>query len=833
MEKITLNNKKVTEVIAKYKENFDVVWTRESYKWELLEDFKKNWDIEAESFGTMFAEATKKAANLLSSMNNYPRGMMLDFIKVDAERVRAMFRNLYDESQELFPRILAFIDESEAFRKEHDPGSWKNHYQSFNAITTYLWLRFPDKYYIYKYGECRAAFTYLESTFIPIKKLRKETVPSSFQVFDQIRQALKADPECRALLDSKLNDGMYRDPELCTMTMDLNFFVSRYICPQKKEDSGKRYWIFSPGENAEGWNDFHENGIMGLGWEELGDFSQYNSLEEVKVKLREIDGPGEYMNDGLAVWQFVNDLKVGDVIYAKKGRTTVIGRGTVTGDYTYDSARAKFKSIRKVDWDFCGNAVHPGTSVMKTLTDITKYDGYHEKIDAAIDGKDSEIEEKAEMGDATANYYWMNANPKYWNVDEFEVGDNQEYTVFNENGNRRQMANCFTAAKPGDMVVVYSSYPVRLIKAIGRITEGIHHSEIEEQDVISFSLISKVDNPVSLEDIKKVDALAGMPVLKHPQGSLFSLTPEQYNVIIEMINGWRAETLVPYDYESDEDKPFLPVEEFESIVRLLARKKNIILQGSPGIGKTFIAKKIAYASMGIIDESRIKLIQFNQNYSYEDFIQGYKPSKDGFTLKPGVFFNFCQRAKDDPKKDYFFIIDEINRGNLSKIFGELLMLVEKPYRGEKHAMELAYSEDGETFFVPDNVYIIGMMNSADRSLAMIDYALRRRFSFVDMYPCFKTEAFKAYEESLESDTFSEVIATMKRLNAAISEDDSLGKGFEIGHSYFCGADYESCTDEWVADIVKYDIIPLLEEYWFDNKTSLEKWSKELKAAAKL
>lgn len=288
-------------------------------------------------------------------------------------------------------------------------------------------------------------------------------------------------------------------------------------------------------------------------------------------------------------------------------------------------------------------------------------------------------------------------------------------------------------------------------------------------------------------------------------------------------------TLTPYTEKDFLNEVYVTKDNFNTLKHLLVSKKNIILQGAPGVGKTFSAKRLCYALMGEKDESRVEFVQFHQNYSYEDFIMGYKPTEDGgFTLKRGLFYNFCKRAKNDPdsSKKYFFIIDEINRGNMSKIFGELMMLIEKDYRGDKHAIKLAYSD--ELFSVPENVYIIGMMNTADRSLAMIDYALRRRFSFFDMRPGFDSDGFKKYMDGLNSPEFNTVIEAIKQLNGVIERDDSLGSGFCIGHSYFCNQTVISST--WLKNVIEYDIIPMLREYWFDDNTSFENESKKLRFA---
>ena len=277
----------------------------------------------------------------------------------------------------------------------------------------------------------------------------------------------------------------------------------------------------------------------------------------------------------------------------------------------------------------------------------------------------------------------------------------------------------------------------------------------------------------------------------------------------------------PYTVEQALTELFIDEDKFVEILELLKAKKNLILQGPPGVGKTFACKRLAYALMGEQAESRLAMVQFHQSYSYEDFVQGYRPTGTGFRLKNGIFHEFCDTARNDPGKDYVFVIDELNRGNLSKVFGEVMMLIESDKRGPEWAIPLTYSEStDEKFYVPKNLYLIGLMNTADRSLAMVDYALRRRFVFADLEPGFETEQFKDYLEDRDTDPelIEEIVVKMAKVNHEIAEDTAnLGPGFSIGHSFFCSIDDEQSPDwDWFARIIRTEIEPLLREYYFDD-----------------
>ena len=644
---------------------------------------------------------------------------------------------------------------------------------------------------------------------------------------------------------------------------------------QTAEEQERGYWLYVPGEGAGKWEEFRTAGIMALNWDRIGDPTSYPNEEAVIEALEAGYGDWGGRPTGAAgmIRDFTRTMRPGDVVYARRGPTEIIGRGVVRSQFRYDDARPAYRCVRDIEWTHVGSWPldrRVGAVSLQRVTENTSYNpaqleslfrdrnasGASTASVRAQGVGDSNQAKKHELqhwlytpGEGAARWEeFRTAGIMALNWDR--VGDlasfpdkesllDALYTHYGDWGGRPRKAadsvwDYIHAMKPGDIVYVRRSFN----EIVGR---GVVRSDYRyDEDRSSFRAVRDVEwtHVGSWPLEQRIGRLMLQRLTENTK-----YTPDQLNALIGIEDSHSSASVDERRGNNDLDEAdehytsadflaevFLRPEDLEQMLGLLRRKKNLILQGAPGTGKTFAAKRLAYALMGQTDDSRVEVVQFHQSTAYEDVVVGLRPTAEGgFAAAEGVFARFCRRAAADPGRDYVFIIDEINRANISKAFGELLMLIEAEHRGE--ALRLPVS--GELLSVPKRLHIIGMMNTADRGLALIDYALRRRFAFFEMRPALDHPGFLRHVEAVGSARLEALVDVVRRLNQRIAEDEALGPGFQIGHSYLClpaaGPENPAGTDADVTSVVRYELEPLVREYWFDNPAAMDESIHELES----
>lgn len=663
---------RLKEALVSYKRDFaQKLWPNEKYKWQAVKCFQLNWDVNATDFAEMLKKSLSATANLLASVNNFPARMIQKFAEIVPEEVRAMYIELFDESKDVYERINSFKLKSSILLERYGNGA-AQHYQNENSISTYLWLRYPDKYYIFKLSEVKVVASELESDYRFKKGAYADNIHNFYALYNEICAELQKDDELRNMLAAQVDSTCYSDPEMRTLTIDVGFYISRYYSKRNDEPAADEWWPtdYSPAISTEEW--------IAL----LNDAEVFipSSLEIMK-RMLDYGGKATCTQLSVKYGETKNFYNSGSVALARR-----VAERTGCPVMQRDTGDPRWWTILYVGKD--AGKDEEGSYIWKL----------RDELESALRQVDlSEVSLYAKSDDEGTDGFhcwWLTAKPKIWSFSDTPVGEVMSYSLYNENGNKRRIFQNFLDAKAGDMIIGYEATPVLKIVAIARVTAE------QDGEKLYFEKVEGLASPIDYQTLRECPELERMEFFQNPQGSLFKLTRGEYDFIMDII---RDENPVqqeaandPYTSEDFLREVYMTSADYTKIQAVLRNKKNIILQGAPGVGKTFAAKRLAWSMMGEIDESRVEFVQFHQNYSYEDFVMGYKPVEDGFELRNGIFYRFCQRAANQPDKDFFFIIDEINRGNMSKIFGELLMLIERDYRGTKAT--LAYN--GLPFSVP-------------------------------------------------------------------------------------------------------------------------------------
>lgn len=802
---------KLKVIVTEYKKHFCSHWNNEKYKWEAIKHFQSHWNIEAKNFGKMFEYATAKTGNLLASNHFYPRGMIINFAKGDDEIVRQMFRKLFDENYSLSERIELFQNTAETLRQKYDDGTWKNHFQNTYTISIYLWLMFPDKYYIYKYTIYKNVAIELNSDYELKSNGSVNNLINGFRMYDEICDIIQKDTEIKSMLQNVITEDCYTDPYLKTCTIDFGFYLSKFYSEQNQ----KQDWFpqnYTPEISIEKWSELlQDSSVFTLAAlqivKRIKDYGGQATCKQLSIKYGE--SPNFYSVNSYSLARRIAEKTQCPVVTTEQEHskwwpilyTGKKANNTTEGSFIWKLRSELYKALDKTDLSYVPLYSNSEPAIWKIS---------HGTESTGISNQNKIIFENR-------NVAVVHSNTKAKAISKVSQGQAFINTI-----------------KKGDFFYLCYGNSIQLLGQF--ISENaVPNAEIQnEWYERKYCIIAKSKDTSAYTGIKKWwtpnDNSTCIKVSKSEENLFEQLILKPYFDMSLQSLFYNAEeiqqnTSIPkYTKQDFLDAVYMTEQRYNILEALLKHKKNIILQGAPGVGKTFIAKKLAYAIMGEQDDSRIKMVQFHQNYSYEDFIMGYRPCGADFKLTEGTFYRFCNEASKHKERAYFFIIDEINRGNISKIFGELLMLIEKEYRDT--AINLSYND--VLFSVPENLYIIGMMNTADRSLAIMDYALRRRFSFFEIEPAYYSEGFQNYQHKIANKTFDSLIEQIKLLNKEIVLDTSLGRGFQIGHSYFCDEKAQYCTVEWLRSIVEFDIIPMLSEYWFDETENLERWKKNLR-----
>lgn len=531
-------------------------------------------------------------------------------------------------------------------------------------------------------------------------------------------------------------------------------------------ESTKKYWIYAPGENADKWEEFYNDGIMAIGWDELGDLKQYNDKTEFRdALLNAYGGEGSKKNDVAANDEFANKVNIGDVIIVKKGRNELLGYGVVTSDYLFDKSKTEYKSYRKVDWKLKGNWQVEFSLVLKTLTDITKYssdipvyDTYYNELLGIMNEKNYTTEKPMNFPLNTILYGPPGTGKTYNTIlkaaqiieNRTIVSYEEALTIFQANLHNRI-----------EFITFHQNYSYEdFIQGLRPDTENDNQLTFERKDGVFKVIADKA--------LKNLKASKQAPIAKKS-------FEEAFNSFVN--------PLIEGELEEIEVK----MKKVSYFITAVTNKSIEFRKASGGTQHTLSISTLRK----MYEVESVLEIQGLSSYYSPLLADLLKIGKDSAGKKEIV-----------KEKNYVIIIDEINRANISRVFGELITLIEPDKRSHGKIPLEARLPSGDPFMVPSNLFIIGTMNTADKSIALLDIALRRRFEFEAMYPQYEIENQEVYD-----------VEILKKINEQIIK--GKGHDFQIGHAYFMG------ENEDLVQRMNKKVIPLLLEYYMNDEKEVK------------
>ena len=729
--------------------------SNEKYKWEFLRDYKGKPDLK----GNIFQEIKSiKFGNLMYHLST----ACIKLIAKDyGDELSKEFNSLRDESTDLVDRITAFNKNTlKLYRKFNET---KSHHQDERCMSVYLTLFNPEEYTFYKnhyyqeycklIGEKKAKTKHKYAHYLKLIK-------------DLAENYISKDTELINMVRSELGELTDQDPNYLLVAQDILYQLLN-------TNRDRKYWIYAPGENAIYWDEFYEEGLMGIGWDKIGDLNQYGDRNDIKKALKKEYGiTNNPMNHSLANYEFRDVISIGDIIIPKSGRDTYLGYGIVTSDYYYDSEVDSYTSRRKVDWKKKGKWDSGGFQIaLKTLTDITKYPNYVKELNKLIG-----IEEDNDLQQTNTSDMAHSLNTIFYGPPgtgkTFKLSKElfPKYTDSIESKSREELLDELIADYKWFEIMAAVVYQLKSCK----VNEISNHELIQAKARVNSS--------------KSLKAVIWSSLQSHTDSDCdFVNVKDRSNPQIMWKNKDRT---WQFHDNFDEDS-------ITNSIELLEKSQNLESLKGDSI-------------------KRYEFTTFHQSFSYEDFIEGIKPVMDdennsevGYEIQDGIFKKISTKARNNPDQKYALFIDEINRGNVANIFGELITLIEPDKReGEENELSVILPYSKKPFSVPKNLDIIGTMNTADRSVEALDTALRRRFSFIEMTP--NSKVLK--DENITCGNV-DIPKLLDTINLRIEK--LLDKDHCIGHSYFFKLKKDSSL-KMLQSIFNDNIIPLLQEYFYGD-----------------
>jgi 5-methylcytosine-specific restriction protein B len=755
-EMIDMQEDSIQKLIENYKTHIkETHLNDEKYKWQLLSQFKERPNLEA---ANLFEEI--KSINYSNLIFKHGKAVLYHLLSAKPEEMRLLFKSLFNEEKPLTDRIKLF--NSETLILYRSIGQNLQHHQDERTIGTYLTFHNPDKYTFYKYSFYKKMCELLSE-----KEAKKNEKYEHYLILVNriIEEYIQDDAVLIDLVKSYIPD-FYDGINHLLLTQDI-----LYQMLDKKESVN--YWLYAPGENAHKWDEFYEEGIMGLGWDELGDLDDYANKSEIKKKLQEIENvESTKQNDTAANYEFHKVIKEGDIIIVKKGISELLGYGEVTSEYYYDENRDTYQKCRKVDWKLKGNWKVDFNLPVKTLTDVTKY--------------------------PTDDKNFAKYSERLIAIMERNINDSSK----NDAMNYKPELNQILYGPPGTGKTYHT-----ILEAAKIITGNETIGFEEALKVFNTNLHNQIEFITFHQNYSYEDFIQG---LRPDTENGNALTFDKKDGVFKRIADKALKNLTASNNPASVKKEFMDV--FNELIQPLNNEEVNEIEIRMKKSSYFITevgeKSIAFRKNIGDSEHTLSINTLHKMYDKgeNDFILG--------GLQP--YYNpllqlLLDKGKSTvtavTKKNYVIIIDEINRANISRVFGELITLIEEDKRSHGKIPMTVTLPSGDPFTVPSNLYIIGTMNTADKSIALLDIALRRRFEFVPMYP-----KYSGLEKPVHDD------AILFKINEAIIK--RKGHDFTIGHSYFMGENYS------LENTINHKVIPLLLEYFMNDEKEVTNLLKD-------